>query len=135
MGDSQPPSLPSTSDDGQNPLLPQNKEDIQTNNNIDDDTPTLPIKDVESHPLNCVIDSPKIELIQTKNENSRNNLNDNVNCWPSLIKYNIRYCILILTVVCLTFTRSNELSFNFTVICMNSNTTTGYKVSFLWIGR
>ena len=35
----------------------------------------------------------------------------------------VRYFILFLTVMCLTFTRSNELSFNFTVICMNSNAT------------
>jgi MFS family permease len=35
----------------------------------------------------------------------------------------VRYFILILTVTCLTFTRSNELSFNFNVICMTSNAT------------
>ncbi|KAE9547402.1 hypothetical protein FO519_009387 [Halicephalobus sp. NKZ332] len=43
------------------------------------------------------------------------------------LRHKFRYAILILTVLCLTFTRSNELSFNFTVICMNMNTTEGHK--------
>jgi len=43
------------------------------------------------------------------------------------LKHKFRYVILIVTVLCLTFTRSNELSFNFTVICMNMNTTEGHK--------
>ena len=50
------------------------------------------------------------------------------------IRGRIRYSILLLTVICLTFIRSNELSFNFTVICMNSNETNSIVSFFLKIG-
>lgn len=32
-----------------------------------------------------------------------------------------RYLLLLISILCMTSTRSNELSFNFTVICMTSN--------------
>lgn len=50
---------------------------------------------------------------------------DEISCCAEngFFRSRIRYAILVVTVLCLTSARSNELSFNFTVICMTSNST------------
>lgn len=71
--------------------------------------------------------SPKDQKNETQDLESGKSLSeDDESC---CLKNKFRYIILIVTALCLTFTRSNELSFNFTVICMNMNTTEGHKVS------
>lgn len=43
----------------------------------------------------------------------------------------IRYLILLITVLCMSASRSNELTFNFTVICMTSNSSVNNVRLFL----
>jgi hypothetical protein len=50
-------------------------------------------------------------------------------CLPSFLRNRVRFLILLVTMLFLILTRANELSFNFTVICMTSNTTVN-NVSF-----
>lgn len=57
------------------------------------------------------------------NNNSNNNFykKRNVNFCSGYA--NVRYLILIITILCMTAIKSNEISFNLTVICMTSNST------------
>lgn len=49
--------------------------------------------------------------------------NKPANCLPTFLKSRVRYIILTMTMLYLTFTRANELGFNFTIICMLNNST------------
>jgi hypothetical protein len=55
---------------------------------------------------------------------SKNGLKHEGSRWvPSFLKYRVRFLVLFIAMLYLTFTRANELTFNFSIICMTSNST------------
>jgi hypothetical protein len=88
---------------------------------VEDEMDLKEIEETNSGTRLNTIDSAFLHFAPTKQSN----------VLPKCLKFRVRFIVLFIAVLFLTFTRANELSFNFTVICMTSNSSINI-VSLFW---